>query len=176
MAISSQQIGGSSKTKLLWNISKQLETLTGVMSKVQISNNTPTDYGNWTLVTGGAAGDGTVLVDDLRDEEFTFIGPDDTQNTGWVYLKQQFPLGASINISYGWTSFDEGVGVDWPIYCIDETEPTGEPSDLTKRAEVTPEFGDWSVIVNPGEWFSVGIYSSDSCCGRGFLSVDITIN
>jgi hypothetical protein len=31
MAIPSQQIGWSQKSKLLWNISKQLETLSGIM-------------------------------------------------------------------------------------------------------------------------------------------------
>jgi hypothetical protein len=31
MAIPSQQIGWSQKSKLLWNISKQIEILTGVM-------------------------------------------------------------------------------------------------------------------------------------------------
>ena len=33
MAIPSQQIGWSQKAKLLWNISKQLERLTGVMGR-----------------------------------------------------------------------------------------------------------------------------------------------
>jgi hypothetical protein len=33
MAIPSQQIGWSQKAKLLWNISKQLEALTGVMAR-----------------------------------------------------------------------------------------------------------------------------------------------
>jgi hypothetical protein len=33
MAIPSQQIGWSQKAKLLWNISKQLEALTGVMGR-----------------------------------------------------------------------------------------------------------------------------------------------
>jgi hypothetical protein len=33
MAIPSQQIGWSQKAKLLWQISKQLEALTGVMSR-----------------------------------------------------------------------------------------------------------------------------------------------
>jgi hypothetical protein len=33
MAIPSQQIGWSQKSKLLWNISKQLEYLTGVMGR-----------------------------------------------------------------------------------------------------------------------------------------------
>lgn len=175
MAISSQQIGWSQKAKLLWNISKQLESLTGVMSKVQVGN-AQVDYGNWTLVTGGAAGDGTVLIDNLTNNRFTIVGPNDGQDDGWVYLKQQFPDGADLLIGYDWTSFDENLEVDRPIYCIDATEPTGIPSDLTPRVTNTPESGEWNITVNPGEWFSIGIYANDSCCGRGFLEVGININ
>jgi hypothetical protein len=38
MTIPAQQIGGSQESKLLWNISKQLEQLIGIMGK--IANNT----------------------------------------------------------------------------------------------------------------------------------------
>ena len=37
---------------------------------------TPANYGDWKLVTGGVAGDGVVLVDDLGDcPTYTFVGP-----------------------------------------------------------------------------------------------------
>lgn len=42
MGIPSQQIGQSATTKLLYQISKQLEQLTGVMSKVGQTTNTTT--------------------------------------------------------------------------------------------------------------------------------------
>jgi hypothetical protein len=42
MAIPSQQIGWSQKAKLLWNISKQLEALTGVMARNLPANTTTT--------------------------------------------------------------------------------------------------------------------------------------
>ena len=42
MAIPSQQIGWSQKAKLLWNISKQLEALTGVMARNIPANTTTT--------------------------------------------------------------------------------------------------------------------------------------
>jgi len=46
MSIPSQQIGWSQKSKLLWNISKQLERLTAVMSK-----NVPTTTTTTTTAT-----------------------------------------------------------------------------------------------------------------------------
>ena len=48
MAIQSQQIGWSQKAKLLWNISKQLETLTKVAGKVVIPN-TSGDF-QWNIL------------------------------------------------------------------------------------------------------------------------------
>ncbi len=138
-----------------------------------------TDYGEWRLVTGGVAGDGVVLVDNVIDNEFTFVGPNDDDNDGWVYLKRYFPVGAILNIGYDWTSFDDGAGdppdVDWPVYWTSSTEPTGIPGDLTVRVEDTPATGTWNITVDPGEWFAIGIYSDDSCCGRGFLSIDFNL-
>ena len=48
MAIPSQQIGWSQRAKLLWNIAKQLETLTQVASKIQV---TPTPVTGEFLTT-----------------------------------------------------------------------------------------------------------------------------
>lgn len=168
MAIPSQQIGWSQKSKLLWYISKQLEKLTQVAGNVVV---TPQITGGWSATTGGSAGDGTIAQ--YSPTGFNITGPDDNNDAGWVYLKKYFPEETNLTIDYQWASADEGTGVDWPIYCIDATEPTGEPSDLTVRVSNTPETGIWHVTVPAGTWFSVGIYSDDSCCGRGFLSVDI---
>ena len=173
MAIPAKQIGQPSSTKaaLLWNISKQLEILTQTAGSVII---TPQITGGWSVVTGGIAGDGTVAQ--YSDTGFNITGPDDGQSNGWVYIKKYFPNGASLSIDYQWASADDGTNVDWPIYCLDETEPTGQPSDLTVRVEGTPQQSTWDITVDPGQWFSVGIYSDDTCCGRGFLSVDVIEN
>ena len=170
MAIPARQIGQPSSTKaqLLWNISKQLETLTKVAGNVYIA---PKLTGGWSVVTGGVAGDGTVAQ--YSSTGFNITGPDDNQDNGWVYIKQYFPNGAQLVIDYQWASSDEGAGVDRPIYCIDDQEPTGIPSNIDSQVGNTPETGTWNVTVSPGQWFSVGIYSVDSCCGRGFLSVDV---
>ena len=137
------------------------------------------DYGQWGLVTGGIGGDGLVLNDDGDSNLFTIIGPGDGEEEGWVYLKRYFPLGAVLSIDYEWTSFDDGAGgppdVDWPVYWTSSTEPTGIPGDLTVRVEDTPATGTWNITVDPGEWFAIGIYSDDSCCGRGFLSIDFNL-
>ena len=136
------------------------------------------DFGAWRMVTGGEAGNGVVLNDGNSGNfnRFTIIGPDDNDGDGWVYLKQYFPTGATFNIDYKWTSFDDDAGgppsVDWPVYWTSSTEPTGIPGDLTVRVSDTPEDDTWSITVPPGEWFAVGIYSDDSCCGRGFLQID----
>jgi len=49
MAIPSQQIGWSQTSKLLWNISKQLEKLTQVASKVGVTPTTPTTTTTTTI-------------------------------------------------------------------------------------------------------------------------------
>lgn len=172
MAIPTQQIGWSQKAKLLWNISKQLENLTKVAGNVYIGHNATTN--GWVTVTGGAAGDGTIAQ--YATNGFNITGPDDDNDNGWVYIKKYFPNGAQLAVDYQWAGTDESLSVDRPIYCTDETEPIGVPSNTNAQVTNTPEQGTWNVTVPPGYWFSVGIYSSDSCCGRGFLSVDITID
>lgn len=174
MAIPSKQIGWSQKAYLLWNIAKQLETLTKVAGNVTLTTTTTAYPNTWTTVTGGTAGDGTVAQ--YAVDGYNITGPDDDQGNGWVYIKRYFAAGASLTIDYQWASADDGTNVDRPIYCLDATEPTGQPSDNNSKVEGTPEVGTWNITVNPGEWFSVGIYSTDTCCGRGFLSVAITVN
>ena len=51
MAIPSQQIGWSQKSKLLWNISKQLEKLTQVAGNVEVSPVGPTTTSTSTSST-----------------------------------------------------------------------------------------------------------------------------
>jgi hypothetical protein len=134
------------------------------------------NYSPWRLVNGGNAGDGVVLIDS-SDEEFTFIGPNDGDEDGWVYLTQYFSTETCLEIIYNWTSFDDSEGsppnVDWPVYWTSVTNPTGIPEDLTVRVSDTPERGTWNITVPAGQWFSIGIYSTDSCCGRGFLNIQI---
>ena len=136
-------------------------------------------FSPWKIVTGGVAGNGVVLNDGDSGNfnRFTIIGPDDNNDNGWVYLKRFFPTGAVFSIDYKWASFDDGAGgppsVDWPVYWTSSTEPTGIPGDLTVRVSDTPESDGWNNIIVPaGEWFAVGIYSDDSCCGRGFLQLN----
>lgn len=178
MAIPSRQIGWSDKANLLWQISKQIERLTQVAGSVEINpciTTTTTQLPNsWATVTGGIAGDGTVAQ--YGENAFNISGPDDDASSGWVYIKRYFPDGAQLNIDYQWANMDEGLNTDRPIYCLDEIDPTGAPSDDTARVTNTPESGTWNVTVPVATWFSVGIYSSDSCCGKGFLSVDIIID
>lgn len=170
MAIPSKQIGQPSSTKaaLLWEISKQLETLTKVAGNVII---TPQITGGWSVVTGGAAGDGTVAQ--YSPTGFNITGPNDGDNNGWVYIKKYYTQQTELTIDYEWASSDEGISVDWPIYCLDENEPSGIPSDLNNRVNNTPETGTWTISVSANSWFSVGIFTDDSCCGRGFLSINV---
>jgi len=140
------------------------------------SNDCTVDYSPWRLVTGGEAGDGVVLVDDLEDQEFTFVGPNDDDDDGWVYLTRYFATETCLEIDYEWASFDGGTQYDRPVYWTSFTEPTGEPANTASRVSVTPDDGTWTVNIPAGRWFSIGIYSIDSCCGRGFLSIDVNEN
>lgn len=130
-------------------------------------------YGTWKVVTGGAAGDGTVLVDDLENNEFTIIGPNDNQQDGWVYITKYYPNGATLLVDYDYTSFDENLDYDRPIYFVSATQPTGEPDNTDPKVDEIPANGTWEIIVPKGQWVAIGIYSNDSCCGRGFLSIGI---
>lgn len=172
MSIPSKQIGQPSSTKagLLWQISKQLETLTKVAGNVIIGSPIT---GGWSVVTGGAAGDGTVA--EYATNGFNITGPDDDNDSGWVYVKKYFAEDTGLFVDYQWASVDESLSTDRPIWCVDETEPTGIPSNTDAQVEDTPTTGTWNIVVPAGNWFSVGIYSSDSCCGRGFLSVDVIV-
>jgi hypothetical protein len=139
------------------------------------------NYGDWKLVTGGEAGDGVVLVDDPGESDcpaFTFVGPNDDVDNGWVYLTKYFPSTTCLQIDYEWTSFDDSnpiapPNVDWPVYWTSLSEPTGIPGDTTAQVPQTPFSDTWLITVPGGQWFAIGIYSDDSCCGRGFLQVEI---
>lgn len=145
--------------------------------KEYIEGGSDINYGDWKLVKGGDAGDGVVLVDDPQNlDEFTFVGPNDRQSDGWVYLTRYFPDGADLVIDYEFASFDGDTEYDRPVYWTSNIRPTGEPGIITPRVNEVPSDSAWNTFVNPGRWFSVGVYSSDSCCGRGFLSTVIDIN
>ena len=134
------------------------------------------NYSPWRIVTGGQAGDGVVLIDDLGEgncPSFTFVGPNDGDGSGWVYLTQYFATETCLKIDYEWASFDGGTTYDRPVYWTSSTQPTGEPGDTDPQVGSTPDDGTWNITVPAGQWFSLGIYSTDSCCGRGFLSVEI---
>lgn len=138
----------------------------------------PNAYGAWKLVTGGSNPNNGVVLVDYRStiEEFTFVGPDNHDDrNGWVYLTKQYLTETCININYDWTSFDGDIYADRPVYWTDATQPTGIPGDTTSKITTNPESGLWSVTIPAGEWFGIGIYSTDSCCGRGFLSIAIEV-
>lgn len=140
------------------------------------SVNCNVNYGSWKVVSGGSAGDGKVLVDDLVDQEFTIIGPNDDLNNGWAYITKYYSNGATLIVDYNYASFDESLEYDRPVYWTSTTQPTGAPDDNTAKVETVPADGSWEIVVPKGHWFAVGIYSNDSCCGRGFLSVSVQEN
>lgn len=144
------------------------------------TNCTP-NYSPWKLVKNG---DGVVLIDDNEGSclEYTFVGPNDSteeDNNGWVYLTQYFPTETCLEIDYEWASFDDsGEGpptYDRPVYWLSSEQPTGIPGDTDAQVDGTPSTGTWNITIPAGQWFSIGIYSSDSCCGRGFLQVEICL-
>jgi hypothetical protein len=77
MAIPSQQIGWSQKSKLLWNISKQLETLSGIMYNRGTTTTTTTiaPFINSIVISNGSytAANGT-YTRSTSSEAFTKTG------------------------------------------------------------------------------------------------------
>ena len=132
--------------------------------------------GPWTLITGEDAGDGTAT--EVSPNYWEMVGPNDGNDEGWIYLKKQFPDGATVKFDYSWSTDDEGGGCcDWVIGGVFSFEPNGLPPNYEEIiSEFTPEEKSVTFIASPGQWIYFGIYSTDSCCGAGNLNFTITEN
>ena len=97
MAIPSRQIGWSTEENLLWEISKQLEALTGVTSNIPapLSLYSATFFDTTTQNNGGATTANQVRFDTIQQSNGFTLGPDNrinVTNAGTYYLDLSLQL------------------------------------------------------------------------------------
>ena len=118
----------------------------------------------WTSVTDGA--DASVV--DNGGGSFTCYGPNDSGGNGWAYIYKLFPSAGSFNYNYNWFTSD-GIFYDWPFIDITAANPA-IPANVNfgnKIASGNSESGTRTAAYSANDYVVLGVYSSDSCCGRG---------
>lgn len=125
----------------------------------------------WTVVTGGAAGNGRAT--EVSQNYWNIVGPDDNNQDGWCYIKASVLSGGYVDFSLNWNTPDSGGCCDWTVISVDGNNPTGKPSDVSRVNTSTPFVGSVRRFVKAGDYISVGIYSNDSEAGPGYLGVGI---
>ena len=134
-----------------------------------IEGGEPNSIGNWIPVN--LNGDGTITR--TSNNTYRIDGPNDDEGDGYLIIKKYFDTETTMSIDYEWRNSDSGE--DWPIYDVSEQDPT-EP-DIVNRLQTSPganfETGSWTINVPANRWVAIGVYSTDSCCGSGSLSVTL---
>jgi len=125
--------------------------------------------GEWTSLN--VDGDGTITR--TGNNTYRIDGPNDNDNSGWLFIKRFFDTPTTMSIGYEWFS-DDGNN-DWPMYEINPTEQTGEMDNTNRliNEDTSHEFGTWTIEVPANNWLAIGVYSNDSCCGSGSLHLTL---
>jgi hypothetical protein len=134
-----------------------------------IEGGVTSSIGEW--IPTNLNGDGTITR--TSDNTYRIDGPNDGDNDGYLIIKKYFDTEATLSVDYAWSSQDEP-GLDKPIYDVSEQEPV--EVDTTNRLTDTntqTEIGTWTINVPANRWVAIGVYSTDSCCGSGSLSVTL---
>jgi hypothetical protein len=113
-------------------------------------------------------GDGSVAAGNGTAVSYYLTGPNDSSGTGWTVVRSYFSSATSFTLYWDWTTSD-GISYDWPFYTINSTLPSTY-SYPAKLASQNTQAGTTSISISAGNWFSVGCFSADSCCGRGFCT------
>jgi hypothetical protein len=134
-----------------------------------IEGSVTSSIGDWIPVNFN--GDGTITQ--TSNNTYRIDGPNDDEDDGWLFIKKYFDTETTMSVDYIWSSQDEP-GADRPIYEVTEQEPS--EVDITNRLENTnsqSETGTWTINVPADRWIAIGVYSTDSCCGSGSLSITL---
>ena len=126
----------------------------------------------WIKVTNNG-GDGS--ISQTGQTIFNIVGPNNSGGSEWLYIKKQFQTSGTLWVDYTWNNPD--AGEDWPMFDVSNTEPTGALSSMgqsqLQNNGANDETGTWSISYNAGDWVSIGVYSTDSCCGFGTLNITL---
>lgn len=122
--------------------------------------------------------DGNGTINFISSQEIDIVGPNEGGSDGWSYIKVQMPYNGSITFNYIYTTTDDCANTpdyDWGFYYVSQDEPSGSDYiDFESNifAWCTGSTGGTTTIYfNEGDWVSIGVYSVDSCCGPGVLSL-----
>ena len=119
----------------------------------------------WSFVYNG---DGSVVTGGGTAVSYYITGPNDGGGDGWSVARSYFSSATSFTMSWDWRT-DDGITYDWPFYNISTTAPSSY-SGQAKLASGNSQTGNTVINIPAGNWFSVGCYALDSCCGRGFCT------
>jgi hypothetical protein len=115
-------------------------------------------------------GDGSVTQ---TGTTFSFVGPNDGGGNGWSYITAQAPNeNGTLSIEYVWFTPD-GISFDWPFYSVTINPFQGltTPAFQPARASSNSQQGAWNIDYNANEYITIGVYSTDSVAGAGFLTL-----
>lgn len=117
-------------------------------------------------------GDGAITLTPSGTLDAFIRGPNDSGGNGWSILYSYFANPTAIQFTYQWSTTD-GINYDWPILQEMQNEPfaVSIPTWGIKMVNTNNESGSRSFTTTGNSWVVIGVYSSDSCCGDGRLSV-----
>lgn len=105
------------------------------------------------------------------------VGPNDSGGEGWSTIYAFFANPVTFTMNYSWSTTD-GINYDWPFIFQTFSEPFNpvRPPFTSSRntivGNVNSETGSRTYSFSGNNyWLSVGVYSSDSCCGDGRITI-----
>jgi hypothetical protein len=116
--------------------------------------------------------DGDGSITDIGGGSWSISGPDDGAGNGWSYIYTQFPSAGSFTYGWSYTSFD-GPIYDWlfdDVSSRDFSNP-GNVNFGNVVANSSGTSGSRTLSYSAGDYVAIGIYSTDSCCGRAFATL-----
>lgn len=117
-------------------------------------------------------GDGGISLTENGVVDAFIRGPNDSGGNGWSVIYSYFANPTAIQFNYTWSTTD-GINYDWPILQEMQNEPfaVSFPTWGIKMVNSNNESGSRSFVTTGNSWVVIGVYSSDSCCGDGRLTV-----
>jgi hypothetical protein len=120
-------------------------------------------------------GDGGIALTEGGTLDAFIRGPNDSQGNGWSVIYSYFANPTAIQFTYQWSTTD-GINYDWPILQEMSLEPFvlampdwyGFRYSLANSNSIS---SSRSFVTTGNSWVVIGVFSSDSCCGDGRISV-----
>lgn len=161
--------GGDDNFEYLSTVPFGISGIAKMTTSPIVTTGTPVDA--WSPITGGLAGNGTIV--ETSPGIFSIVGSSDGVSNGWTLITKDFSESTALQVKYNYTTNDGILGTDRPIRFMSASVPTVPETDLT-FAKYQPEKGCFTVNVPGGRYYTMGVYSTDSAEGPGYLDLEIT--